>query len=290
MIEQKSEQLCTDRIVHLLYVPFTGLGLYDGYRGDEWFKNRIDIFKRYTLNSLINQTNQNFVVWVSFRPQEESNPLTQELREYMSRLKDFRFVFTFGGLCFWDDKYPQDKLLDRLRATLPSLKEVIGDADWVYETICPSDDMWIDEAVDEIQKQKPEFQKAIIWTQGHLLNARTHQVAEYNPKTIPPFTTIVYPADVFLDPIGHYAYISVPSTYPGPFRYDNRYFGPYMSHEDVCMVFNCYKLQGRGFCVNVNHGTNISTNWETFKGREYTPEESQRVRNYLGLKEIEPIK
>ncbi len=72
--------------IHLFFVPFTGLGLHNGFRGDAWFKNRIEIFKNYTLKSLLNQTNKDFVLWFCFRPEEEINPLLIELQKHMATL------------------------------------------------------------------------------------------------------------------------------------------------------------------------------------------------------------
>ena len=57
-------------IAHLISVPFTGLGLHGGYRGDSWFKYRVEVFKKYTLPSLMNQTNKDFTIWLQFRPEE----------------------------------------------------------------------------------------------------------------------------------------------------------------------------------------------------------------------------
>ena len=34
---------------HLIYCPFTGLGLYNGFRGNRWLKNRIKIFKEFVV-------------------------------------------------------------------------------------------------------------------------------------------------------------------------------------------------------------------------------------------------
>lgn len=55
------------KIIHLVYIPFTGVGIFGGFRGQEWFAKRIEIFKQYTLKSLLNQTNKNFDCWISFR-------------------------------------------------------------------------------------------------------------------------------------------------------------------------------------------------------------------------------
>ena len=69
---------------HLIYCPFTGLGLYNGFRGNRWLKNRIKIFKQYVVPSLLNQSNQNFILWVSWRPEERNNIIISTLFKYLN--------------------------------------------------------------------------------------------------------------------------------------------------------------------------------------------------------------
>ena len=67
------------KIKHLIAIPFSGVGLHGGFRGDTWFRHRIDIFKNHTLKSLKNQSNKDFTLWLWMRPEEKNNPLTREL-------------------------------------------------------------------------------------------------------------------------------------------------------------------------------------------------------------------
>ena len=262
----------TKDFIHFMYVPFTGLGLHKGFRGNKWFKHRIEVFKNYTLKGLLNQTERHFFLWVSFRPEEEYNPLTIELWKYLNNLKSFPFLFTFGGVMFWDDKYKNDNLFERLRLTLPEMGRM-EDYKWVYVTIQPSDDIYHRSAVEEIQKQEPAIKKAFGFERGFFLNVQTHQLAEYNPDTLPPFSTIVFPKEVFLDPKKHFKYI-----------------GPYKSHEYVKDIFDFEILPGRGFCVLV-HGDNISTVWNhPFKGREIIEEEKKELFEMFGIADSKIIK
>lgn len=89
--------------LHLVYTPFTGVGLYGGYRGDDWFAERIRVFEKFTLPSLRQQTG--FIHWMSFRPEEKHNPLLRGLRERLDVL-EYPYVMTFNGLMYWDDKFP----------------------------------------------------------------------------------------------------------------------------------------------------------------------------------------
>lgn len=229
--------------IHFLYVPFTGLGLHNGYRGDSWLANRIAIFKEYTLKSILNQTNQNFVVWISWRAEEKTNPQVKDLEEYIKG-KGLKAVFTFGGVCFWDDKYKNDKLFDRLKATLPDLKDYCEGRDWVLMTIYPSDDMYSKEMARTMQAKPMVEGAAYGYRNGYMLNIATGEISEYSPKTSPPFYTIIFPKEKFVNPYLHYGYT-----------------GPYKSHEYIPTIFKFEKLDSRSYCVGV-HGENISTAWK----------------------------
>lgn len=256
-------------IIHFLYCPFTGLGLHNGYRGDDWLKYRIKIFKEYVIPSLLNQTNKNFVLWISWRREENGNPIVEEFFKYLNGFGDkLKFLFSYRGIMFWDDKYPNDNLRERLENTLPNLKSLCEGKDWVYLTIQPSDDMYYSTMVEEIQSVEPKNLLAIGYQQGYIINLHTKEMAEYNPTTNPPFYTIVFPKDTFLDAKKHYDYI-----------------GPYKSHEYIPKLFNYVRIANRGFCVGT-HGGNISTVFNhPFKGRIVSPVNA----TLFGIQDSPPI-
>ncbi len=114
-----------------MYVPFTGLGLYGGSRGNKWLRNRIKIFKSYVVRSLQAQTNQNFTIWISWRPEERFNKDVLALEfELKFKFGMDRVVFTYSGVCFYDDKFPDQEARERLAMSLhnsmPTLMEHIG--------------------------------------------------------------------------------------------------------------------------------------------------------------------
>lgn len=236
-----------------MYVPFTGLGLHGGFRGNVWLENRITVFKEYVLTALMAQKKREFIIWVSWRPEEKDNPLVVDLYRTMQKLDGLRTVFTYHGLCFYDDKYPdvvaRDRLMNSLSRSLPELKEYVDWADEVYVTCQPSDDMFMDNYVEAIQDIEFGDNKVAGFTKGYIINYANKEVAEYNPDTIPPFSTIRYPKDVFLDPERHFIW-----------------FGPYKSHEDV-LKLGFIEIPGRGFIVGT-HQENISTTWNIpYKGK-----------------------
>ncbi len=236
-------------VAFLCYTPFTGLGLYGGFRGNRWLRNRITIFKQFVIPSLLSQKDREFVHWISWRPEERSNPHVQELENWLHQIPNYKFVFTYGGLCFWDDKFDDEEAHNRLfrslQATLPVLMDKLGPVDEVQMLIQPSDDCYSRDSIATMKEMftvLPETQ-ALTYTHGYICNYYTKEVLEYNPKTNPPFFCIRFPRAEFFDPARHM-----------------HYTGPYKSHEYVGDKLKLSYLTGRGFLVGT-HGENVSTHF-----------------------------
>lgn len=271
--------------VHLVLIPFTGVGLYGGFRGDEWFKDRIEIFKKYTLESLLNQTEKRFILWITFRPEEKNHPYVAELSDYL-KAKELDYVLTFDGLMYVDDKFvggyskfknygrivrecwrrknwtgfllmfeemrigKNQTLERRLTSSLKELEKIFGDVEWIHVTRLDSDDMFHSHAIQEIGEASV-FEGAYVYKNGYIYNADTKELAEYNPSTNPPFYTIVFPSYIFFNAQ----------------RYIN-YFKNFKSHEDIPKVFNIRQLTDGRYCVLTHNPKNhISTIWNhPFRG------------------------
>jgi len=252
--------------VHFIMTPFTGLGVHRNRFSDEWLSYRIMIFKNYTLKSLLNQTNKNFVHWISFRQVDKERPLIKELYRYLKSI-DYKFVFTFHGIGFWDDKYENDNLLERLTKTLPALREICEGKEYIWETILGSDDMAHEKAVECIQEHESEKNKALTHGDGYLFNANTQRLAEWNPETNPPFYTIMYPMETFLNAEKHVEYMK-----------------GFKTHEDIPNLFDCEKLNDGMYCYLV-HKNNISTNWwHPFRGKLFTWQQGTEILRGFGIK------
>src|SRR3990167_1085962 len=191
---------------HLFYIPFTGLGLYKGFRGNVWLKNRTEVFKHFVVPSLHAQTNQDFKLWVSWRPEERNNKYVQEF--YTNLVGEFgqdRVLFTYHGVCFWDDKYSdteaRTRLVTALHHSIADLIDFIGECERVIMTIQPSDDCYHSGMAQEIQTlfRETDYQ-AIGYSKGYIMNYATKEVKEYNPETNPPFFSIAFPRAIFIDP------------------------------------------------------------------------------------------
>ena len=245
----------------IVNIPFTGLGLFNGYRGDEWFKRRIELFHKYTLKSLLNQTEQDFIIWLAFRKEEKNNPLVDTIKI------PHKHIFTFGGIPIWDDKKENEEkgLLKRLKVMLPGLRDLVGTADIKLINL-GSDDMYSREVVESVKKQEFKIGTVLVHQFGYIYSDNTGQLAEWNPTTNPPFYTLMMSNETFLNPQKHFEYIK-----------------KIKSHEDIVKVFHPIRMPDRRYCVVV-HNTNISTLFEhPFKGEEIWDEDSKLniLNNFL---------
>jgi hypothetical protein len=263
------------KVKHFMYVPWTGLGLFGGFRGNRWLRNRIKVFKQFVMPSLLVQTNKNFTLWCSWRPEERHNKHVKELVEYLNGIPGLRTVHTFYGVCFWDDKYSDEearsRLLSSLHGSIGELLDEIGECDSVLMTIQPSDDCYRRDTVEGLQEffeQHPNTQ-AVGFEKGYMMNYLTGELAEYNPKTNPPFFTIKFPREIFIDPLKH-----------------AEYTGPYKSHEYIGDKLQYETLNERGFIVGT-HGENISTTYvHPYRGSSV----NKQILLLFGLENIEPLK
>jgi len=308
-----------NRFIHLIQVPFVGVGIRP-YRGDDWYRHRVNIFKKYTLNSLLNQTNRQFILWLSFIPELKNHPVTIELKQFLKEKGVIAFM-TFDGLMYHDDKFNkgfkeklmnlarlirmaydspkpvhtigslikliltnkpplgfgwkqalktlfEDKngtLKDRLNLSLKHIKDNLktGQFEWVYVTRIDSDDMFHQDFVTDVQLFPP-FPGALTCRDGYVYNSNTGQLSEWNPKTSPPFHTIIFSKENFFDSA----------------RYI-QYFKGFRSHEDIPNVFNSQNIKGRKYCVLI-HKQHISTIWEhPWKGKEV--EDKKDILNEFGI-------
>lgn len=234
--------------------PFTGLGLFNGYRGDEWFKRRIELYNKYTLQSLKKQTNQDFIIWLQFRKEEKENPLVKDIDI------SHKTVMTFGGICIWDDRKENEEegLLERLSESLTSFKEIVNEP--VRLVNLASDDMYSEEVLQSVAEEPFQHGVALTHRKGYVYST-DDRLAEWNPTTHPPFHTIMYDKEVFLDPQKHFDFIK-----------------GYKSHEFVPEVFRERKMPDRRFMV-LTHNANISTQWShPFRQNEiYSESEKNKI-------------
>lgn len=275
------------KVTHFMYVPFTGLGLYGGFRGQRWLKNRIEVFKEFVIPSLRVQTNKNFILWVSWRYEDMHNPLVRGLQIWIDTYTRIKTVFTYSGVCFYDDKYEdnvaRERLVSAIHGCVGELLNVMGEAETILMTIQPSDDLYRKDFVEGMQnifKEKQDLQAA-GFPKGYICNYATKEVREYNPQTNPPFYTIKFPREIFIDPLKHVQYTAL-KTDIGKYKTGT----PLPSHEYVkdCLKYGI--IHERGFLVGT-HGENISTTFKHPYAGELIP---PHILMDFGIYDVEPLK
>ena len=252
---------------HLIYCPFTGLGIQE-FRGDSWYEYRANIFKKYVLKSLANQTEKNFILWVSFRPEEKTNPITDRIER---DIKDtgLKYILTFDVIMMWDDRgtWHNKDLAERMVKSLKEIQEKVGKADWVYKTDLGSDDMLSEEAIKEIQQQEPSLKKALYYLNGYVLDMENIRLAEWNRNTACSKYTIIYPYETFFDAEKHLEYIK-----------------GLESHEFITKIFEAVRLPDKRYMAGVHLG-NISTTWENqMRGKQFNDLEKPEIFKKFGIK------
>jgi hypothetical protein len=246
----------------IITVPFTGKRTVEGWRGQEWYDHRYKIFTKYTLNSLKNQTDKDFFLWICFRPEEKHNPTTHKLRTELDEAK-LDYLMTFDGINFTDDKVPERNkdLLERLTKMYKEVPMFQGN---IYETMLDSDDTLHKDFVKTI-KQIPFKEKgAIILKEGYIYSTNDRLAKWYNPTSNQNYT-IMFPNKTYYNPKKRLDYLDGLKT-----------------HEEVPEKFDCVELKDM-YC-SITHGNNMSTEWGHPFQREEIYNESiknELLKNYV---------
>lgn len=295
-------------MTHIVYIPFTGVGI--DHRNDDWLKERVEIFKNYTLKSLANQSNKDFFLWLSFRPQDLSSlpmkPYNQDAIAQLLTAIDRAGIeceITFHGLMYHDDKFggsvrhriwnagrlvraawrhntwmhlpyslwqmlfrDKNKTLEkRLAESLESLKWSgrIKD-DIVLLTRIDSDDMFHKEALEKIRDNGGSV---VAMSGGYIYDTKWGRLAYYNPKTNPPFHTIGFSKEEFLDARRHLLI-----------------YGDFKSHEDIIKL-HPHTLTERLYCVTThNPKAHISTVFDhPYRGKMIGEPERSDILKQFGI-------
>ena len=270
--------------LHIIYTPFTGTGLSGGFRGNEWFKHRIEIFKNYTLKSLSNQSNKNFLYWISFRPEEKGHPLVDELYEHMKTV-DLNYAFTFDGLMYHDDKFSDYSMKTKLRNFLMMLlackrnrkmrplKELWKHTwDNKNETLLARLDRSLEVFRGLLVKELPYYQWVYLTRidsddmfHKEAMALIQSQKPEYKRSLV---FTDGYIYNINTGQLAEWKPTTNPPfhtiTFPAYHFFDalshKEYYGDFRTHEDATRVFNPIQMDMGKYMV-LYHQKHIGTNW-----------------------------
>ena len=271
---------------HIIYIPMGGVGLFDDPNDNVWLLYRLSVFREYTLKSILNQTVKPDLLWISFDGRA-GNPwikaLEIELNRYLPTLithtgliyADDKFVFRLKSSKSYESTFKQAyrmasrsvrkrdiriffrylhrlmfknrSLIERMDATLPQVRRMLGRFDWAYLTRIDSDDLIHKDWVWEVNNHYPQRKLSLVRQRGYVYNGET--LAIWNPQTCPQFFTLCIPDVAF----------RMGSEFVD-------YWGDYISHEDANKVFEWRKLEDFRY-VMLMHKNQISSVFNhPFKG------------------------
>jgi hypothetical protein len=254
--------------------PFTGKTPWgDGFKSQEWFDRRADIYIEYTLKCLEKQTDKDFLIWLQFRPEEESNPTTKKIEDALKKT-GLQYILTFNSPIMMEDRaiWHNIDLKERTEKSMKVLEPLIKE-DWVCEVNLDSDDM-VSHDFTEVLKSKTPFEgQAFNLQKGYMMEiGEVTRLAEWNNPISMSIYAIVYPTKVFLDPKEHWLYQRG--------NINSQALTSLNSHEQIPQIFKSELLPDGMFCCLYNHW-NISTLWNhPFRGQEiYSQTDKNNIIN-----------
>lgn len=276
--------------LHVIAIPMTGVGLHGGFRGDTWYRHRINIFKNYTLKSLSNQTNKEFVVWMWFRPEERKNHLTLEIADALNA-SGIKYVLSFNGLMYHDDKFNKYTLKTKTRNFLMMLWDM-----WLYKEWKSPRQLWkytfenknetllarLIDALAGFRVQLRTFYGRIAEEYDWVYLTRIDSDDMFHREAVNLIQSqepkerkaLVFDKGyIYNVKTGQVAEWNPPTNppfhtiiFPAKKFFDpvehKKYYRDFKTHEDVHTEFDCETLDMNKYMVSV-HGKHISTAWDS---------------------------
>ncbi|MGF7060016.1 glycosyltransferase [Brassicibacter mesophilus] len=148
-------------------IVYSGLNSID----QNWLKQRISVFMKYTLQCLKIQTNQNFLAFITFRP-DTKEIIEMELSKYKKLPDNIKFISsnTFNKLI---------------------LKNING-YEYFYLVRLDSDDMYHKSFIQQLHDYTPKDDTQILICQkGYIYDSLANRLAKYFHLS-PQFYTLIY--------------------------------------------------------------------------------------------------
>lgn len=149
-------------------------GVYKIGLTPQWIKYRMAVFMKFTLQSLLKQTNQNFHAFIRYTERTEAI-VRAALAKYPKLPANIRFV-------------AENKYQDKLRKT-------VGSSPYLYLVRLDCDDTYHRTYIDQLHKYKPKAgTRALINQAGYIYDSVRHRIATVS-KSSPPFYTWIYKSE-----------------------------------------------------------------------------------------------
>lgn len=159
-------------------INFNAMHLHDRRFDPGWIEKRINIFREFTLKSLINQSQQDFLALLQYEEKTEES-IWQALSKFPPLPDNIEFVRA--------GKY-EDRIL-----------KYVGDSPEFYIARIDSDDMYHQSFMKLLHEYQPgsEHVAVLIPQDGYIYDSINHRLAHWSHYS-PPFYTLIYQTSDFL--------------------------------------------------------------------------------------------
>jgi hypothetical protein len=197
-----------------------------GIKDDDWLHRRIELFQKYTLESLRSQTYKNFKIWICCAEgiQEPMKPLQEVLTDA---------IFTYG-------EHFTNGMSRQERAKMT-------DCDRVAIMRIDSDDVYRYSAIQTVREYMSNLKvtdepQVLLYQVGYLYDINDQRLGIYR-KNSSPFHTLMFAVPDFMSPS----------------RYAPKFCG---DHSMVAERYKFHVLPQKQFCVLI-HGDNFSSTFNS---------------------------
>lgn len=186
--------IANNRII--VYIPFNNLNVQQTLTKDaesnslkenthlteEWINKRVDLFMNFTLKSLTNQSNQNYLAFVVYHDSSRQF-IEKALQNYSELPSNIRFVSS-----------------GEYEATVI---ETLNGYKYFYELHLHSDDAYHKDFIEQLYQYKPAPQtKVLICQNGYIYNSITEEIGEYYNFSS-SFNCLIYKVNDYLKGVRH---------------------------------------------------------------------------------------
>lgn len=195
----------------IIFISFNTLPFGEDRFEESWINSRLDIFMKYTLHSLINQTNNNFSIILSYCCESEFIFLNSLKKYYplpsnliLSKIsRKVAYESTINGFMFESDE----------------ILKICKGYDFVYISRIDSDDMYYPYFIQDLIDFNPKQDtKVIINKNGYIYDIKDDILGRWTHSS-PPFFTFVYKVDDYINGVrykldyGHCSAIKLPHEF-----------------------------------------------------------------------------
>lgn len=161
----------------IIWSEFNTLPFSDKRFSKSWIEKRINIFMRFTLNSLKAQTNQNYLALIKY--EDKSKDIIDNVLSKYSKLPD--------NICFISKSKYEKKVIEKAKGF-----------EYLYLVRLDSDDMYHKSFIQQLYDYKHDIStEAIINQNGYIYDSIKKQMARF-PQKSPNYYTLVYKVDDYI--------------------------------------------------------------------------------------------